>query len=146
MWGTGSMCQEPNRSLSFCLKDINSSVAFTSKTDVLLSLLAAWLYLLPLTASYLPASPGGGGNMWKGRMLVTSRPVLVPPWLQTKPSHLPNKEVKTKWGELSCFRSWFSCLFQFSLLKEKLLRRRGNCFFPVILRSSLGRATATWVC
>lgn len=51
-------------SLPFCLKeDINSSDAFTSKTDVLLSLLAAWLYLLPLTASYLPASPGGGGNI-----------------------------------------------------------------------------------
>lgn len=29
-------------------------------------------------------------------MLVTSRPVLVPPWLKTKPSRLPNKEVKTK--------------------------------------------------
>lgn len=47
-------------SLPFCLKeDINSSEAFTSETDVLLSLLAAWLYLLPPTASYLPASPGG---------------------------------------------------------------------------------------
>lgn len=61
------MCQESNRSVSpFYLKEdihSNSNEAFTSKTDVLLSLLARWLCLLPLAASHLPASPNVGGNI-----------------------------------------------------------------------------------
>lgn len=66
MWGTGSMDQESNSiSLPFYVKeDINSNEAFTSKTGVLLSLLARWLCLLPLAASHLPASPNVGGNIY----------------------------------------------------------------------------------
>lgn len=65
MWGKAACARSlTEASFPFCLKeDINSSEAFTSKTDVLLSLLAAWLYLLPLTASYPPVSPGGGENI-----------------------------------------------------------------------------------
>lgn len=44
-------------------------------------------------------------------------------------SPISNKDAKTKLGELPCFRSWFSCLFYFSVLKEKPLRRKLKCFF-----------------
>lgn len=48
---------------SYLKEDTNLNDAFTSKTDVLLSLLARWLCLLPLAALHLPAGPNGGGNM-----------------------------------------------------------------------------------